>query len=139
MFGAAVLQYGEQCGGWANEAGTCAGGLGCLIRYRPERGESEHNATGKCVTEQGEECSQPGSGVSCRPGQLGIPAEFVFCPRCPATRSAPAALDNSGILFSSPPPAPPPPLLSPLPGAGSAVTSLGETVRDTVRELLTGR
>ena len=83
--------------------GVCAGGLGCLVKYRPGL-ESEHNSTGVCVTEQvmpdntalqiimsqeytnkldvveGAECKDTGSGVSCRPGQLGIPSEFVFCP-----------------------------------------------------------
>ena len=28
-----VFQFGERCGGFANEAGECAGGLGCLIKY----------------------------------------------------------------------------------------------------------
>jgi len=71
--------FGEQCGGFANSLGVCAGGLGCLVKYRPGL-ESEHNSTGVCVTEQGAECKDTGSGVSCRPGQLGIPSEFVFCP-----------------------------------------------------------
>ena len=31
--------------------GVCAGGLGCLVKYRPGL-ESEHNSTGVCVTEQ---------------------------------------------------------------------------------------
>jgi len=75
--------FGERCGGYANEAGECAGGLGCLIKYRPGV-ESEHNSTGTCVTEQGAECRDVRSGVSCRPGQLGVPSEFVFCPAPPA-------------------------------------------------------
>ena len=29
-----MFQFGERCGGFANEAGECAGGLGCLIKYR---------------------------------------------------------------------------------------------------------
>ena len=31
--------------------GVCAGGLGCLVKYRSGL-ESEHNSTGVCVTEQ---------------------------------------------------------------------------------------
>ena len=57
----------------------CAGGLGCLIKYNPGQ-ESEHNKTGTCVTEQGAQCKDVKSGVSCRPGQIGVPSEFVFCP-----------------------------------------------------------
>ena len=66
-----MFQFGERCGGFANEAGECAGGLGCLIKYRKlifwrlasnsifrynPGVESEHNSTGTCVTEQGAEC-----------------------------------------------------------------------------------
>jgi len=97
--------YGETCGGFANEAGTCAGGLGCLVKYDP-RVEAEHNKTGVCVTEQGEECKNVRSGVSCRPGQLGIPSDFVFCPareECDKKRrrGQQTGDSNSGFLFNT--------------------------------------
>lgn len=79
--------HGELCGGFANSEGVCAGGLGCLVRYQPGW-ETEHNKTGTCVTEQGAECRKPQSGVSCRPGQLGVPSDFVFCPICAGGLSA---------------------------------------------------
>ena len=50
------------------------------MKYTPGL-ETEHNKTGTCVTEQGEECSNPKSGVSCRPGQLGVPSDFAICPQ----------------------------------------------------------
>merc|ERR1712243_144998 len=59
----------------------CGGGLNCLINYSPIT-ESEHNKTGICVTETNKECKSAKTGVSCRPGQLGVPSDFVFCPRC---------------------------------------------------------
>jgi len=71
--------FGEKCGGFANEAGVCAGSLGCLVEYNPLQ-EVEHNKTGTCVTEQGAQCKNVKSGVSCRPGQIGVPSDFVFCP-----------------------------------------------------------
>ena len=49
------------------------------MKYNP-RVEAEHNKTGQCVVEQGKDCQAVGSGVSCRPGQLGVPSDFVFCP-----------------------------------------------------------
>ena len=90
----------------------CAGGLGCLIKYNPGQ-ESEHNKTGTCVTEQGAECSDVKSGVSCRPGQIGVPSEFVFCPAsqprggCDNAKGGNSqqsnrvsATDQGGFLFS---------------------------------------
>merc|ERR1712032_1747313 len=88
-----------------------SGGLGCLVRYQPGR-ETEHNKTGTCVTEQGKECSNPKSGVSCRPGQIGVPSDFVFCSNCKesssmSNRNSDRPLTNfqqpninSGFLFS---------------------------------------
>merc|ERR1712115_14905 len=73
----------QTCGGFANSLGVCAGGLNCLIKYSPVT-ESEHNKTGICVTETNTECKSPKTGVSCRPGQLGVLSDFVFCPRCPS-------------------------------------------------------
>lgn len=90
--------FGEQCGGFGNAAGVCSGGLGCLVRYQPGL-ETEHNKTGTCVTEQGEECSNPKSGVSCRPGQLGVPSDFVFCPQKCKTGSNRNKANNAGFLF----------------------------------------
>merc|ERR1712243_451215 len=72
---------GQLCGGFANSLGVCAGGINCLINYNPLT-ESEHNKTGICVTETNKECKSAKTGVSCRPGQLGVPSDFVFCPRC---------------------------------------------------------
>jgi len=103
--------YGEKCGGFGNADGVCSGGLGCLVRYQPGR-ETEHNKTGTCVTEQGKECSNPKSGVSCRPGQIGVPSDFVFCSKCKesssmSNRNSDRPLTNlqqpninSGFLFS---------------------------------------
>merc|ERR1712127_946690 len=52
-------------------------------------------------TEQGKACKDPGSGVSCRPGQIGVPSDFVFCPSCSkgsmSTRHSGSA---QGFLFS---------------------------------------
>jgi len=95
--------YGETCGGFGNSEGTCSGGLGCLVRYEPGR-EVEHNKTGTCVTEQGEECRKPKSGVSCRPGQIGVPADFVFCPeptKCQKPMSTRQSGSSTGFLFGS--------------------------------------
>jgi len=94
--------YGEECGGFANAAGTCSGGLGCLVRYQPGR-ETEHNKTGTCVTEQGDDCKKPRTGVSCRPGQLGVPSDFLFCPSCPKQGGAMGTRNEGsaqGFLFS---------------------------------------
>ena len=73
--------------------------------------EAEHNKTGICVTEQGEECKNVKSGVSCRPGQLGIPSDFVFCPasqecekkrrRGQQTGEGTPPSSNSGFLFNT--------------------------------------
>ena len=93
-----IFQFGEQCGGFGNAAGVCSGGLGCLVRYQPGL-ETEHNKTGTCVTEQGEECSNPKSGVSCRPGQLGVPSDFVFCPQSCKAGSNRNKANNAGFLF----------------------------------------
>merc|ERR1712226_1599597 len=103
--------FGETCGGFANAEGTCAGGLGCLVKYNPKL-EAEHNQTGQCVVEQGRDCQNVGSGVSCRPGQLGVPSDFVFCP-AESPRSPPSDCgqknkkktsgdsgSGSGFLFS---------------------------------------
>merc|ERR1711934_349166 len=104
--------YGEKCGGFGNADGVCSGGLGCLVRYQPGR-ETEHNKTGTCVTEQGKECSNPKSGVSCRPGQIGVPSDFVFCSNCGKSSSTMSNRNsgrplthvqqpniNSGFLFA---------------------------------------
>jgi len=102
--------YGEKCGGFANAEGVCSGGLGCLIKYQPGR-ETEHNKTGTCVTEQGDACSSPKAGVSCRPGQIGVPSDFVFCPSCQKSSMSNRNSDrpltnfeqpnvNTGFLFS---------------------------------------
>eukprot|EP00092_Neocalanus_flemingeri_P024789 GFUD01026878.1.p1 GENE.GFUD01026878.1~~GFUD01026878.1.p1 ORF type:complete len:237 (-),score=58.60 GFUD01026878.1:157-867(-) len=91
--------FGEKCGGFGNAAGVCSGGLGCLVRYRPGQ-EQEHNKTGTCVTEQGKECSNPKSGVSCRPGQLGVPSDFVFCPEDCTEGSNRRKNPNAGFLFA---------------------------------------
>jgi len=72
---------GQSCGGFANSQGVCAGGLSCLIKYSPHI-ETEHNKTGVCVTHTNKECKETKTGVSCRPGQLGVPSDFVFCPVC---------------------------------------------------------
>jgi len=93
--------FGEKCGGFGNAEGVCSGGLGCLVKYRPGL-ESEHNKTGTCVTEQGEECSNPKSGISCRPGQLGVPSDFVFCPTC-STGSKRKEGHGAGFLFADSP------------------------------------
>lgn len=135
--------FGEQCGGFGNAAGVCSGGLGCLVRYQPGL-ETEHNKTGTCVTEQGEECSNPKSGVSCRPGQLGVPTDFVFCPQTCKTGSNRNKASNAGFLFSDGPTR-----RSEAGGPGSLGASIGqgvrevvgnvpETVKDTVRDFLTG-
>jgi len=91
--------FGEKCGGWANSEGVCAGGLGCLIKYRPGI-ETEHNKTGTCVTEQGEDCSNTGSGVSCRPGQIGVPTDFVFCPKQCEKQGNRIKQQEPGFLFA---------------------------------------
>ena len=95
---AGIFQFGEKCGGFGNAEGVCAGGLGCLIKYQPGV-ESEQNKTGECVTEQREECSNPRSGVSCRPGQLGVPSDFVFCPQQCRTGANRNTGGNTGFLF----------------------------------------
>jgi len=80
------------------------------VKYQPGR-ETEHNKTGTCVTEQGEACSNPKSGISCRPGQIGVPSDFVFCSNCQkssmSNRNSGRPLTNfeqpninSGFLFS---------------------------------------
>merc|ERR1712115_236500 len=150
--------FGEKCGGFGNAEGVCAGGLGCLIRYQPGV-ESEQNKTGECVTEQREECSNPRSGVSCRPGQLGVPSDFVFCPQQCRTGANRNTAENTGFFFADGP--------SrqnengeeqPIRDAGGQGGQLGgglgltfgqgvrevvknvpETVKESVRELLSGR
>jgi len=87
--------FGERCGGYANKAGVCAGSLGCLIKYQPGI-ERETNKTGTCVTEQGKECKDVKNGVSCRPGQIGIPSDFVFCPTTLSPPSASGCDQESG-------------------------------------------
>jgi len=135
--------FGEKCGGFGNADGVCSGGLGCLVKYQPGL-ESEHNKTGKCVTEQGEECSNPKSGVSCRPGQLGVPSDFVFCPQQCKTGSNRKKAQNAGFLFSDGPTRRNEGL-----GSGSIGQTLGQgvrdvveivpgTVKDTVRDFLIG-
>merc|ERR1711872_552346 len=94
--------FGEKCGGFGNAEGVCAGGLGCLIKYQPGL-ETEQNKTGTCVTEQREECRNPESGVSCRPGQLGVPSDFVFCPDQCRKGSNRNTGGNTGFLFDGPP------------------------------------
>lgn len=71
----------------------CAG-LGCLVEYNPLQ-EAEHNKTGTCVTEQGASCKNVKSGVSCRPGQIGVPSDFVFCP-APIVATSSDGCKNNG-------------------------------------------
>jgi len=75
--------FSDKCGGQNNKDGMCAGGLACLIRYNPAAGEIEHNKTGTCVDASNDECKKFSRTVSCRPGQLGIPGDFPFCPAAP--------------------------------------------------------
>merc|ERR1711936_941659 len=129
--------FGETCGGFANADGTCAGGLGCLVKYNP-RVEAEHNMTGQCVVEQGRDCQNVGSGVSCRPGQLGVPSDFVFCPAesqqsqqsdCGQKNKKKTSGDSgsgSGFLFSPG---------STLHSIVTGVTGVMPSVPDTVREI----
>ena len=65
------------------------------MKYNPQL-ESEHNKTGTCVTEQGRECREVKSGVSCRPGQIGVPSEFVFCPAKTKTRTTSSSSSSAG-------------------------------------------
>ena len=131
-------QYGETCGGFANENGTCAGGLGCLVKYNP-RQEAEHNKTGTCVTEQGEECQNVQSGVSCRPGQLGVPSDFVFCPatsQCDKTRRKDVSDSGSGSGFLFGSGSLPGTIQSLVSGVSGAVPPL--SVGQTVKEIIGG-
>jgi len=75
--------FGDKCGGLANKDGLCAAGFACLIRFNPAAGEIEHNKTGKCVDASNDQCEGVRRTVSCRPGQLGIPVDFPFCPSSP--------------------------------------------------------
>ena len=80
---------GQSCGGAHNVLGQCAGGLVCLVKV-PEDvenfREAEINAVGKCVTESSPECprstdKEKKKNVNCRPGQIGILAEALYCPK----------------------------------------------------------
>jgi len=134
--------FGEKCGGFGNAEGLCAGGLGCLINYRPGV-ETEHNKTGTCVTEQGEDCQNPRAGVSCRPGQLGVPSDFVFCPPRCTTGSNRNKRPGTGFLFGNGPTRrddnPAVDTIDTIgQGVRTVVSNVPDTVKDTVREFLTG-
>jgi len=110
------------------------------VKYNPKL-EAEHNQTGQCVVEQGRDCQNVGSGVSCRPGQLGVPGDFVFCP-AESPRSPPSDCgqknkkktsgdsgSGSGFLFSPG---------STLHSIVTGVTGVMPSVPDTVREIIGG-
>lgn len=69
--------------------GKCAGGLTCLIEVDKDVDnfrEAEINAFGKCVPESSKDCPRSTDktkkkNVNCRPGQTGILAEALYCPR----------------------------------------------------------
>ena len=107
------------------------------MKYNP-RVEAEHNKTGKCVVEQGQDCQNVGSGVSCRPGQLGVPSDFVFCPaetpqsqqsECGQKKTSVGSVPGSGSGF----------LFGPGSTLHSIVTGVtGASVPETVREIIGG-
>jgi len=109
------------------------------VKYDP-RLEAEHNKTGTCVTEQGEECKNVNSGVSCRPGQLGVPSDFVFCPaseqcekknrRKQTAEEGSQSASNSGFLFNT----------GGLPGTLHSLVSgvMPQTPLQTVKEIISG-
>ena len=116
------------------------------MKYNP-RVEAEHNKTGKCVVEQGQDCQAVGSGVSCRPGQLGVPSDFVFCPaesqQSPQSPQSGCGQKNnkkssvgsgpgsgSGFLFS------PGSTLHSIVTGVAGVTGVMPSVPDTVREII---
>ena len=117
------------------------------MKYNP-RVEAEHNKTGQCVVEQGRDCQNVGSGVSCRPGQLGVPSDFVFCPAesqqsqqsqqqsdCGQKnkKKSPAGSDSgSGFLFS------PGSTLHSIVTGVTSVTGVMPSVPETVREIIGG-
>jgi len=111
------------------------------------------------VVEQGQDCQNVGSGVSCRPGQLGVPSDFVFCPAeshqshqsqqqsdCDQKnkKKSPAGSDSgSGFLFN------PGSTLHSIVTGVSSVTALADyilyillnsfpSVPETVREIIRG-
>merc|ERR1712183_873870 len=100
----------------------------------------QHNKTGQCVVEQGRDCQNLGSGVSCRPGQLGVPSDFVFCPAESQQQSdcdqknkkkSPAGSDSgSGFLFN------PGSTLHSIVTGVSSVTGVVPSVPETVREII---
>ena len=114
------------------------------MKYNP-RVEAEHNKTGQCVVEQGQECQNVGSGVSCRPGQLGVPSDFVFCPAASQSGQSDCGQENnkktsvagsqsgsgsgSGFLFSPG---------STLHSIVTGVTGVMPSVPDTVRDIIGG-
>merc|ERR1712059_66736 len=125
-------------------AGVCSGGLGCLVKYNPGV-ESEHDKIGKCVTEQGNECSNPKSGVSCRPGQLGVPTDFPFCPKVKTCSSGKRKQQgNKGFLFggqttgstegSRSRSSSTPPLI--LGGVVESIGSVSKPIRDSIKDTI---
>ena len=61
----------------------CAGGLSCLIEF--DDPAEEQVKGGVCVPQESPRCPRstdrpPKEGVNCRPGQLGIIAEALYCP-----------------------------------------------------------